>query len=191
MTDNLTEFDQLLLDFRLLRTSTAEYMETYAINNRLIQLSSVISNQLFASVIAFVGLALAFVNIILVIQRITTELLLTSFGASAVILLVTFWLYRGQVKHRVEDQENLLKNEIARLEDGDSLFSTIRLTTEENMIPVVDRLLKDGKITQAQATRYFERFTGVTGWIDSHLAKIRKELADDKSELGRLQRNAG
>lgn len=189
MADDITEFDQLLVDFRQLRTSTAMYMETYAIHNRLIQLTSVISNQLFISLFTFVGVVLAFVNVVLVVQQITTTLLIVSMGSSAAVLLVFLWLYRAQLKERVEDQESLLGNEIARLKDGESLYSAIQITIKEALVPAVDRLVNEGAINQPNAATLKERFSGATEWIDTHLEKLRKEKLEDEAKLRRLTGN--
>lgn len=185
----MSELDELLLSLRQLRVLTGVDMETYAIENRLIQLVNAVSNQFFVNLLTFVGVVLAFAGVILAIQQITPLLIVLGLGIAAAIIAGALWLYREQVRQTVTDHVGFLKHELERLGDGRTQYSMVRMSIDEVLVPLVDRLLNDGEIDQSKAKMLKERFSGVTDWIDGRLKEIDEDLKKDEQELARLGAN--
>ena len=188
--DGADDLDDLLLNFRQLRTMTALHMETYAIHNRLIQLVEVVSSQVLASIFAFLGIMLALANTILVVQQVTTEVIVMSFFFSGGLLIGVFWLYQSQLREKIENRRHLLQEEKKRLDDGINEYTVVRMTVEGTLIPSINRLLSEKKIGQARADSLKQNLLDVIQWLDNKkLPELRKELEADKQELKRLNRN--
>lgn len=188
--DGADDLDDLLLNFRQLRTMTALHMETCAIHNRLIQLVGVVSNQVAASIFAFLGVMLALANTILVIQQVTTGVIVLSLFLSVGLLVGVFWLYWSQLREKIENRRDLLQKEKKRLEDGVNEYTVVRMTVEGTLIPSIDRLLSEKKIGQVRADSLKQNLSDVVQWLDNKkIPELRKELEVDKQELKRLNRN--
>ncbi len=190
MVSGTESVEDLLLNFRQLRTLTALHMRTYRIQNEFILLAESISNQLFISTLTFVGVVLAFVNIVLIIQQVTTELIVLSVAVTTVIFLAFSLIYRNQVKGKRGYRLRFLENEQDRLRDGQNEYSVIRMTLDEDIVPSIERELNKGTIDQVRAKVLNERLASVRKWLDENEKKTHESFEEINQELAKLRDNA-
>ena len=190
MARNSDELDNLIMMFRDLRCSSVNNMAIMESNRRLGELQKTLNDQFLTLAIGVVGLALSIVQTVVVVwtQDATTRLASLVVIVATGVCLVAYLINTHKTGRAARLRE--IQQKIDSAADAENEYKTLKITAEENIIPIIDTSLKRREITPARYKLLKERITETVSFFDKQIGKKESELESLKAERERLQMTA-
>ena len=190
MARNSDELDNLIMMFRDLRCSSVNNMAIMESNRRLGELQKSLNDQFLTLAIGVVGLALSIVQTVVVVwtQDATTRLASLVVIVATGVCLVAYLINTHKTGRAARLRE--IQQKIDSAADAENEYKTLKITAEENIIPIIDVSLKRREITPARYKLLKERITETVSFFDKQIGKKESELESLKAERERLQMTA-
>ena len=187
MARNSDELDNLIMMFRDLRCSSVNNMAIMESNRRLGELQKSLNDQFLTLAIGVVGLALSIVQTVVVVwtQDATTRLASLVVIVATGVCLVAYLINTHKTGRAARLRE--IQQKIDSAADAENEYKTLKITAEENIIPIIDVSLKRREITPARYKLLKERITETVSFFDKQIGKKESELESLKAERERLQ----
>jgi len=159
-------------------------------NRRLGELQKSLNDQFLTLAIGVVGLALSIVQTVVVVwtQDATTRLASLVVIVATGVCLVAYLINTHKTGRAARLRE--IQQKIDSAADAENEYKTLKITAEENIIPIIDVSLKRREITPARYKLLKERITETVSFFDKQIGKKESELESLKAERERLQMTA-
>lgn len=179
-TCSALDIEKILMEFRELRCSSVNHMAIRDAKTSLLEIQRTIQNQFLTLTIGFLALVLTVIQTLVV--TISTDI--TIRWMSLVIIIIAGCLLGGYLIVNLKTGRGArlreVEQKIGSADDAKNEYATLKITAEEDLIPIIEASVKLNTITQ-------QRYEVIRKRIDDAVSFFSKKIAEKEKELKVLE----
>lgn len=181
------ELDQLIMAFRELRCSSVSHMAVLDSNRRLNEIQKALNNQFLTLAIGILGLALSVIQTVVVMWSPDPTVRWVSLGVIVIVGALLFRYLISTYKTGRKTKLYEIEQRISAAADARNEYDALRITAEENIIPMIESSFNEHKITDERYFKLKDRIEKTVSFFEREIIKRDQELKGLKADKEKLE----